>query len=1743
MPYNDSHHVVKTSAQWDERAIEFWVVPRGCLCVELTPEGKTKIKIGEGNKFYSQLPYVNDMSDLENYYTKEEVDNIVKNINLMAIRSTDEYDTKNDLPSIGNKLGDVRFVKSSSPSIKTDPDVYLWNGSRWIYVGYELQDIDLSQYLKKDEFHELFDPVREKVEEMYPKMHTHENKNILDRIEEPYSTAEKEKLAGLENYDDTEIRELIAETGHTHPNKPVLDTITDDSLWSESDRTKFESLHNYDDTGVRNRLTDLESAAHTHSNKNILDQVTAAFTVEDKTKLDSLHNNDVFIGTDGMYGGREGLVPAPTIIDAGKFLCADGTWKAAGEIVYDFRGATASEDGTNGLVPAPLAGEQSYYLRGDGTWAKVKQGGDKYKAGDGIYILSDEVISDTFPLEIFAKSSRTSQYVIYGSAAGVGEWDGTNYVLSITVEAEGETTLTTQILYNARLYTGDYVDYSRQIIHHAKEDMRQYITLYNDPTYGTSGTIQGKTGQIAGNYNYNPGVTNYIEVTPGEIYWVKAFPDEYIYFDNSYHCIFDENYNVTRYFAAKGAGAMTIEIQPGEKYARFVGKPSWGMLNPGFLYRMTPYEEPCVLPSIVLYPNKINTIDVANTNKPSEIYIEAVTDEPDDPDDPMSKYTGIIYNEGVLDIAQEHPDSLNKLTVHFRETEKVLTLPEGNKYKSGDGIYILAGDASSTTLPVEIYAKGNKLKQYVLYGGTDPVGDWDSSASKYVIPIKVSAEGMSDISTSVLLDDPIGNGDYIDYANQQFVHTRTNMTFSVRSGEWGRWIHADGTTTGEYTYQDNMAPSDYIAISSEYVYLYYPGNMHGCDQFGIPCYAALYDENKVFVRSILLRSLTEVTIEAQPGEAYLRVSYGYYQGSSYRLTKIGEVVTPIILPPVLIYANKINTIDVMTTNKPAEIYVETAVNSGSEDPMADITGIIYNDGILDVTQENPNALNELTVHFRESDKVITIPEGNTYIAGDGVDIDDNNEISAKLGSGLQFDSNGAIEAIPYTLPIASDDTLGGIIVGDNLSIDQNGVLSADARNTRYISGDGIGITTDDTTYTKLEYLKSTGSQYIMTDIVPEATYKTVVDMKFDALLANPSDGWVFGAHRYNVRVFYRSWGMTEMAFYVGYEWNERIDDSKTTIYNLSSLSYLYDRTTIILNRGASSFGSTTRTADEAISSQPTGGIAFFGQLGDNSVTPYPTHSLRIYDVKIYDSTNELLHQLVPAKRNSDNILGFYDIATDTFYPAGGSAYFETGNEMGPVGGGVETKIVSANIGAGLQFDANGAIEAIPYTLPTASTSTLGGVKVGDGLEINEDGVLSAPGGKTYVAGDGITITDNTSFELSEDTVTNTEYFFDTQITSSVLGRTFTKYNTEPALGAVVYFSSGYTQPYFVGLTADSVKYGTNYDSQISPNPDHPTFEYKGVTWYYSGGAYAMRGDGTDTSGHVQKIPGSYPASTEADLQNIARAIIDAADIITDPTKRISANIGEGLEVDNNNDINVKLGDGLYFDADGAIAASSDNDYTAGEGIDIIGTTRPIDINYIRLDINNSRDNGSGHIIQFRNIRVLDNNGNSLQFSHASSIYGDGSAVEYGQNSRDESPQAMIEGRNKTCCTNFSLTKAPLKITFTLTSEISIANITSFSILTGADYTERDPVSWDIYASNDGMTWYKIQEAHSPDVTTARSTWITDIPFVIPPDAVEILPGVKTITAKLGTGLSFDSNDAIELDNAIRIKLNCNNEPD
>lgn len=731
MPNNDSHqHVVKTSAQWNDRAVEYWVVPRGCLCVELTSRGKTKLKVGEGNKYYAQLPYICDIEDLSDYYTKEEINNLFNNLNRMAIMSTEEYDEKSDLPLTGNKLGDVRFVKSSSPSLKIDPDVYLWNGHKWIFVGYDIIDIDLSQYIKREEF----EPVAAKVDEMYPKMHTHENKETLDRIEEPYTTAEKDKLDSLENYDDTEIRALIRQATHVHPNKSILDQIQ--QPFKNEDKTKLDSLENYDDTELRDRISDVEAVAHTHSNKDELDSIYSGFVDEHQTlvefkttaeeEIDDLNNDVADLKTKIHTHSNKNILDSTTA----PYTTQDKATLDELAAITIFDGAGPTYDGFRGYVPAPLAGQESYFLRGDGTWAMIESD-IEYKAGAGISI------TDAGPIN-----------------------------------------------------------------------------------------------------------TDY-------------------YFDTQVSCNLSGN-------------RLTMT------YTKYNTEPALGAI-------------------VSVYTNE--------------------------------SFTGPVF---------------------------VGRTPDSVKYTSNTG---------------------------------DPQG---------------------------------------------------------------------------------------------------------------------------------------------------------------------------------------------------------------------------------------------TVVYR-----------------------------------------------------------------------------------------------DETWY-----------------------YSTF-------------NGWVDG---------------------------ERVD----TLNNMQKIEGLFN---------------------------------------------FPAQ------------TEDIVFAILDAAHGSPSV-------------------------------------------------AEKEISVVP-----ATTETIGGVIVGGGLEIDEDGVLSAPGGRTYVAGDGVVISDNTSFELSEDTVTNTVYFFDTQVTSRISGRTYTKYNTEPALGAVVYASS-YTQPFFVGLTADSVKYGTDYDSHIWPNPDHPSFEYKGVTWYYSGFEYAMSGDGTDASGHMQKLSGIYSVLTEADLQNIARAIIDAADIIPSGTKVISTKIGVGLTFDSNDAIEL-----------------------------------------------------------------------------------------------------------------------------------------------------------------------------------------------------------------------------------------------
>lgn len=187
----------------DSRTAEQWsnvtrVIPKGFACVELG-ENSVKIKIGDGVKTYSQLPYLG--GDMTEYYTKTEVDSAISTAisslgNLFTFKG--RVDNVDSLPS-GAKQGDVYLVGAKGAS---EFQEYYWTGTLWDYMG-KTTETDLTNYYTKTETDTLLNDYKNQIDT---------NKNNISNLQSgkvdkidgkvlstnDYTTAEKNKLSGIQ---------------------------------------------------------------------------------------------------------------------------------------------------------------------------------------------------------------------------------------------------------------------------------------------------------------------------------------------------------------------------------------------------------------------------------------------------------------------------------------------------------------------------------------------------------------------------------------------------------------------------------------------------------------------------------------------------------------------------------------------------------------------------------------------------------------------------------------------------------------------------------------------------------------------------------------------------------------------------------------------------------------------------------------------------------------------------------------------------------------------------------------------------------------------------------------------------------------------------------------------------------------------------------------------------------------------------------------------------------------------------------------------------------------------------------------------------------------------------------------------------------------------------------------------------------------------------------------------------------
>lgn len=210
-------------------------------------------------------------------------------------------------------------------------------------------------------------------------------------------------------------------------------------------------------------------------------------------------------------------------------------------------------------------------------------------------------------------------------------------------------------------------------------------------------------------------------------------------------------------------------------------------------------------------------------------------------------------------------------------------------------------------------------------------------------------------------------------------------------------------------------------------------------------------------------------------------------------------------------------------------------------------------------------------------------------------------------------------------------------------------------------------------YQRVEYLQSSGSQYIKTNFTD--TNGIIIDTKcMDNTLPTSSATWQSVISSENSSSPYNTQGIR-----INYSAANGVTINNSAIPAVANTLYTihYDsRNNIdcfIINGRASKLALTTTT-------RASHHLYMFANSSAGSVGQQ--FKGRIYYLKIKNSTGELVRYFIPCYRKSDNVAGMYDIVNDVFYTNAGSGTFAIGDL-------VPTKTVQ------ITFDTDGGSEVLP----------------------------------------------------------------------------------------------------------------------------------------------------------------------------------------------------------------------------------------------------------------------------------------------------------------------------------------------------------------------------------------------------------------------------------------------------------------
>ena len=194
-----------------------------------------------------------------------------------------------------------------------------------------------------------------------------------------------------------------------------------------------------------------------------------------------------------------------------------------------------------------------------------------------------------------------------------------------------------------------------------------------------------------------------------------------------------------------------------------------------------------------------------------------------------------------------------------------------------------------------------------------------------------------------------------------------------------------------------------------------------------------------------------------------------------------------------------------------------------------------------------------------------------------------------------------------------------------------------------VLGVGDNITGLPINYTKVDYIESTGTQYIDTNFTPNSNTKYDINIEISSSVQQLRY-FISAGSTYRNNIYCGGGTQQASAGYGSIYVNTNSLLQGNTKYNLILDKNLFYLDGVLVHTFAK------ETFDN------TGNTILFARASD-----YATYSnIRLYDCKIYDN-GVLIRDFIPCYRNSDNEVGLYDTVTKTFYTNQGTGSFIYGN--------------------------------------------------------------------------------------------------------------------------------------------------------------------------------------------------------------------------------------------------------------------------------------------------------------------------------------------------------------------------------------------------------------------------------------------------------------------------------------------------